>query len=251
MSPDLLLILALGALAGGFINGLAGFGTALFALGFWLQILPPLQAVAILQVVSLVTGAQGMWMVRTHLLAQPKRLVRFLVPALFGIPIGIYFLQYVEPHVLKLLIAGFLMLYGVFFIARRSLPRFERPTPVADRAIGFIGGVMGGLAGLCGALPAMWCALRPWPRHETRAVLQPFNMTIQGLSALVMAYKGVYTSDGVALAVVVCAVIALASAQLGLFVFRRISDTQFRWIIIGLMLVSGSMLMMQEILQVP
>lgn len=247
MSSDLLLILGLGALAGGFINGLAGFGTALFALGFWLQVLPPLQAVAILQVVSLVTGAQGLWMVRAHLLAQPRRLARFVFPALFGIPIGIYFLHSVEPHVLKLLIAGFLMLYGLFFVARRSLPRFERPTPLADSAVGFIGGLMGGLAGLCGALPAMWCALRPWPRHETRAVLQPFNMTIQGLSAMVMAYKGVYTGEGVALAVVVCSVIALASAQLGLLVFRRINDTQFRWMIIGLMLVSGALLMLREL----
>jgi len=248
MTFDVLLILSLGALAGGFINGLAGFGTALFALGFWLQVLPPIQAVAILQVVSLVTGAQGLWMVRAHLRAQPRRLARFLIPALFGIPIGIYFLQYVEPHVLKLLIAGFLMAYGVFFIARRSLPRFERPTPVADSAVGFIGGLMGGLAGLCGALPAMWCALRPWPRHETRAVLQPFNMTIQGLSALVMAYKGIYASEGVALAVLVCAVVALASAQLGLFVFRRINDTQFRWVIIGLMSVSGAVLMLRELI---
>jgi len=247
MSPDLMLILALGALAGGFINGLAGFGTALFALGFWLQVLPPIQAVAILQVVSLVTGAQGLWMVRAHLLAQPRRLARFLVPALFGIPIGIYFLQYVEPHVLKLLIASFLMLYGVFFIARRSLPRFERPTPMVDSAVGLIGGLMGGLAGLCGALPAMWCALRPWPRHETRAVLQPFNMTIQGLSALVMAYKGVYGQPGVALDVVVCAGTALVSAQLGFFVFRRINDTQFRWVIIGLMLISGTVLMLRKL----
>ena len=139
------------------------------------------------------------------------------------------------------------MLYGVFFIARRSLPRFERPTPMADSAVGFIGGLMGGLAGLCGALPAMWCALRPWPRHETRAVLQPFNMTIQGLSALVMAYKGVYGQPGVALAVVVCAGTALVSAQLGFFVFRRINDTQFRWVIIGLMLVSGTVLMLREL----
>jgi hypothetical protein len=248
MSADLMLILGLGALAGGFINGLAGFGTALFALGFWLQVLPPIQAVAILQVVSLVTGAQGLWIVRRHLLSQPRRLARFLAPALFGIPIGILFLQYVEPHVLKLLIASFLILYGVFFIARRALPRFERPTPLADSVVGFIGGLMGGLAGLCGALPAMWCALRPWPRHETRAVLQPFNMTIQGLSALVMAYKGVYAGEGVALAMLVCAVVALTSAQLGLFVFRRINDTQFRWLIIGLMLISGSMLMVQELI---
>src|SRR5260370_399046 len=34
-------ILLAGALAGGFVSGLAGFGTALMALGIWLYILPP------------------------------------------------------------------------------------------------------------------------------------------------------------------------------------------------------------------
>ena len=38
-------ILLAGALAGGFVSGLAGFGTALMALGLWLYILPPAVAV--------------------------------------------------------------------------------------------------------------------------------------------------------------------------------------------------------------
>ena len=47
MSIEFYLYLIAGALAGGFINGLAGFGTALFALSFWLQILEPGQASSI------------------------------------------------------------------------------------------------------------------------------------------------------------------------------------------------------------
>ena len=52
MSMDFLAVLLAGAFAGGAINGLAGFGTALFALGFWLQILPAAQAVAIVVVMA-------------------------------------------------------------------------------------------------------------------------------------------------------------------------------------------------------
>ena len=47
MTGEMLIYLLLAGLAGGFINGLAGFGTALFALGFLLQILPPLEAVGL------------------------------------------------------------------------------------------------------------------------------------------------------------------------------------------------------------
>ena len=51
--------LAAGSAAGGFVNGMAGFGTALFALGFWLQILPPTQAVSLVVIMSVVSGLQG------------------------------------------------------------------------------------------------------------------------------------------------------------------------------------------------
>ena len=41
MSSEEILFVVLGAAAGGFINGLAAFGTALFALGFFLTVMSP------------------------------------------------------------------------------------------------------------------------------------------------------------------------------------------------------------------
>ena len=38
-------VLVMGALAGGFVSGLAGFGTGLVALGMWLYAFPPAIAV--------------------------------------------------------------------------------------------------------------------------------------------------------------------------------------------------------------
>ncbi|MFC6758820.1 TSUP family transporter [Sulfitobacter porphyrae] len=72
MSLYFFVILTLGAAAGGFMNGLAGFGTALFALGFWLQIMPPAQAVAIVVVMSVVAGLQGVWLVRRSITDHPR-----------------------------------------------------------------------------------------------------------------------------------------------------------------------------------
>lgn len=246
MEYNAILILIAGAACGGFVNGMAGFGTGLFALGFWLQIMPPVQAVAISVVVASITGLQGLWVVRSAILDQPRRLLRFLLPALVGIPLGASALVYVEPHALKLLIASFMILYGLFFLARRALPKFESPTPLTDNIIGFVSGILGGLAGLSGALPVMWCTLRPWSRHATRAVLQPFNLTVLALTALYLAWQGTYTAETLrALGIALLA--SLSFAQLGLFVFHRISDTQFRWLLIGLMFCSGAILMLREL----
>ncbi|MBS9715852.1 sulfite exporter TauE/SafE family protein [Pseudohalocynthiibacter aestuariivivens] len=247
MTTEFLLLLAAGAVAGGFINGLAGFGTALFALGFWLQIMPPVQAVSIVVVVSAVSGVQGVWLVRHSILRQPKRLARFLASGIIGIPIGVATLAMLDPTILKLLIAGFLILYGGFFSFRKALPKFERPTPLVDSAIGFLGGILGGAASLSGALPTMWCSMRPWPKAETRAVLQPFNVVILGLTSVMFAVKGVYTWESLTL-IATALPLTMASAQIGIVVFKRLADDQFRRLIIAMMFLSGLVLFFREIL---
>ena len=246
MTLDFFVILALGAAAGGFMNGLAGFGTALFALGFWLQIMPPAQAVSIVVIMSVIAGLQGVWLVRASIMDQPRRLARFVLPALVGVPLGVAALSVLEPGILKLIIAGFLILYGGFFTLRSSLPKLERPTPVIDMIVGFAGGILGGAASLSGALPTMWCAMRPWPKSETRAVLQPFNVIVLGVTALVFAINGTYTGQTLTY-IVVALPVTMIFAQIGISVFKRLTDDQFRRLLIAMMLVSGLVLMAREV----
>ena len=246
MTLHFLMLLVLGAALGGFMNGLAGFGTALFALGFWLQIMPPVQAVSIVALMAFTAGIQGIWLVRRSILNQPARLARFLLPALAGVPFGVALLTIVQPNVLKLVIAGFLILYGGFFTFRAALPKLERSTPIIDGAVGFLSGIMGGAASLSGALLTMWCALRPWPKAETRAVFQPFNLTVTGITSLVFAIKGSYTLESLSYIAVALPVV-MVFAQIGIAVFKRLTDDQFRRLLIGMMFVSGIVLMVREL----
>ena len=146
MTADIIVYLALGAVAGGFINGLAGTGTALFALGFFLVVLPPVQAVAIVALMSVLAGLQGLWIVRREIRAQKTRLLRFLLPGLIGVPLGLSLLQIIDAGTLRISIAILLIVYGGYFGLRSSLPTFSRPTPVIDGAIGGVGGILGGAA---------------------------------------------------------------------------------------------------------
>ncbi|WP_299843569.1 sulfite exporter TauE/SafE family protein [uncultured Roseovarius sp.] len=243
-SSEILLILS-GAIAGGFINGLAGFGTALFALGFFLGVLPPAQAVALVLLLAIATGLQGLWVVRGAMFDNPKRLMRFLLPALVGIPIGVQSLAYVDVPTLKIVVAGFLIIYGGFFTFRRNLPRIDRPTPLVDGVVGFLGGVLGGLASLSGALPTMWCSMRSWPKSETRGVLQPFNLCVLGVSACLLAIRGEYTAQTLYFALIAVPV-AIVSAQVGIIAYQRVPDALFQRLLIALCFVSGIVLMIRE-----
>jgi len=247
VTPDVMFYVAAGAAAGGLINGLAGFGTALFALGFLLTVMPPVQAVAVVVMISVISGMQGLWVVRHAIGQNPRRLARFVGPSLVGIPLGVLTLSVLDAGTLKLVIAVFLLLYGGYFSLRGVLPKFERPTPYLDMVVGFLGGILGGAASLSGALPMMWCALRPWPKAETRAVLQPFNFVVLGLTAGLLALRGAYTRETLiylALAVPV----AVVAAQIGIAIFRRLPDAVFRRLLIVMTFVSGAVLLLRELL---
>ncbi len=238
-----------GALAGGFINGLAGFGTALFALGFFLSFMPPLQAVAVVLILSVTSGLQGLWLVRREILQNPVRLARFLIPAFIGIPLGVIALSVVDTHILKLGIAGFLILYGGYFSLRKNLPSFAQPTHLIDSTVGFLGGVLGGAASLSGALPTIWCSMKPWPKRETRAVLQPYNFAVLFLTIIILFFRGAYTTQ--TLTYVVIAIPAtIIAAQIGISIFSRLTDIVFRRLLISLTLVSGTILGIREILSI-
>ena len=56
MSTDVISIICLGSFFGGFVNGLTGFGTGLFALSWWLFVMSPSQAI------FLVIAITTLWM---------------------------------------------------------------------------------------------------------------------------------------------------------------------------------------------
>lgn len=247
MTSHEITFLAIGSVAGGFINGLAGFGTSLFALGFFLTVIPPVEAVAITVTISVVSGMQGLWIVRHSITKNPRRLARFVLPAILGIPLGVASLKQIDVSVLKYMIAFFLMLYGGFFSFRRTLPKIEHPTPLIDMCVGFLGGVLGGAASLSGALPTMWCSMRAWPKYETRGVLQPFNVTVLALTAVMLAWGGAFHAKTLS-QLAIALPLALISAQVGIFVFRKLEDDIFRRLLIVICLVSGTVLFLREFL---
>ena len=93
----------------------------------------------------------------------------------------------------------------------------------------------------------MWCAMRDWTKSETRAVLQPFNVGVLSLTMMVLAVKGVYTWESAKLLAVALPV-ALICAQVGIAIFRRLTDNQFRRLLITMMFISGVVLMLRELL---
>ena len=229
---------------GGFVNGFAGFGIALFALGWWLQIMAPLEAVALTLAAGVVTGLPGLHVVWRRI--EPRLLLRFALPALGGIPLGTALLAVVDASTLVLVVALLLIGYGAFFSVRASLPALSGERPVADALVGLASGVLGGMAGLSGVLPTIWLSLRQWDKGRTRGLLQPFNTVILFAAMASVAWRGGYTAT-TAWNLLHAVPGMAAGVVAGIVLYRRASDTVFRRALVALLLLSGFALLAQSL----
>src|SRR5262249_24899355 len=103
-----------------------------------------------------------------------KRLWPFAIAGLIGVPVGVWLLVRIDAHPLEVVLGIFLLVYGIYALAAPRLPHVTVGGKVADAVVGFAGGMLGGIGGLSGVLPAIWCQLRGWPKEVSRGVYQPF-----------------------------------------------------------------------------
>jgi len=240
---DIALVVA-GALAAGFVNGLSGTGYALVSLGFWLHAMPPSTAAPLVAFCS----------VGGHLQSLPRiwkgviwsRVWPFLAAGLIGVPIGTAFLAHVQVKPLKIGVGLLLIFYCSWMAFVRRPPVVTGGGRLADSAIGLGGGILGGMASISGPLPVIWAQLRGWNMMEQRGVNQPFNMSVLAFSVVTAAIAGFLDRTFFVWAAVTLPV-TLIGAHVGLRLFRRIDDAQFRRILLALLGFSGLTLIVSSI----
>lgn len=230
------LIVLAGALAGGIVNGLTGFGTAITALGIWVYGIPPTAAASLAIICAAVSQTQTLHLIWRAI--QWRRVLCFVVPGVIGVPIGTLILPHVDPRIFKLGLGVFLVVYPAYVLLRRRHLEHAWGGRTADGVVGFGGGILGGLTGLSGVFPVVWTDIRGWGKEQRRAVVQFFNLTILSLALVAHAASGMLTRQ-VGLDALIALPGTIAGAWAGAFVYRRIADHSYQRIIMVLLLASG------------
>ena len=229
-------VLLFGALAGGFVSGLAGFGTALMALGIWLYVLTPALAVPLVLLCSVsaqLSTLPAMWRLLDFKLAVP-----FVLGGLAGMPIVALLVARADPQVFKLSVGVMLLVFPAALYFSRVPMTFRFGGRAADAVVGFAGGILGGLAGLSGPLPTLWASVRGWTKDQRRGVFQIFNGTVLGAALCVQVASGFVERQVFWLALLALPG-TLVGARLGAWTYRALSDRNFYDIVLGLLFLSG------------
>ena len=209
---------------------------ALMALGIWLYVLPPSLAVPLVLICSVVAQSStlpSMWRSFDLSLVWP-----FLIGGLAGVPLGAMLIAHADPNTFKLSVGVLLLIFPTALYLRRTPMSFRGGGRIADGAVGFAGGILGGLAGLSGPLPILWANIRGWNKHERRGIFQLFNFAVLAAALAVQIASGL-----VEVKVAWLAVIAfpgtLAGAWLGARLYRALSDRHFGDLVLLLLFLSG------------
>ncbi len=238
------LIIALGAIAAGFVQGLSGFAFGMVAMSFWAWVLEPRLAAVLVVFGSLTGQVIAAFSVRRGF--DMKLLLPFVVGGLAGVPMGVWLLPRLDADLFKAVLGTLLVVWCPAMLMAANLPRIARGGRLADGVVGLAGGVMGGLGGFTGTLPTLWCTLRGMQKDTQRAIIQNFNLSMLAVTMATYLAAGFVERTMLPMFGVVGAAM-LVPTLLGTRLYIGISEARFRQVVLGLLTVSGVVLLASSV----
>lgn len=242
--PSDLVLLIVGAVVAGFVQGLSGFAFSMVAMSFWVWGLDPRLA-SVMAVFGSLTG-QVVAAASIRRKFRMALLAPYLAGGLVGIPLGIHILPSLNPNNFKLGLGVVLIVFCPLMLFSRNLPRITFGGRIADGLAGAAGGVMGGIGGMTGVIPTLWSTLRGLDKDDQRTVIQNFNLATLAVTMAGYIATGLVTKDMVPLLPVV-AVALLVPSLIGAKVFAGLSQEAFRKVVLLLLSLSGLVMLVASV----
>lgn len=238
MEPLTVVIVLSGAVAAGFVQGFAGFGSTLAALPIFALALDARTAVPAGCLMALCLNAA--LMIRLHGHIRKGWLAVLLGASLPGAALGVVFLDVVPDAALQALLGAAALYAGLRLL--RTGPPESSPGKVWAAAAGALSGFMGVSIGINGPPIVAWIARQPWDSRTVKATLTSYFL----LAGLVIVGSqtagGMFTADALR-------VFYLSLPALGLGIWAgagscgRLGEVVFRRCFLGFLTVMGAVLL--------
>jgi len=238
---DSFLLLSAAVFLGAFVSGFAGFAFSAVAGGILLHTLLPVEAVPLMMACSVGVQATNLWALRRDI--EWKQSLVLVLGGVLGVPIAVWLLQTTDAQTFREIFGLAVALYAGYMLFRPSITYLQLMNRSRNALIGFGGGLIGGLTAMPGALPTIWCDMHGVPKTQQRGLVQPFIAAMQ-IFALVLMLLRHDLSAGVLTNLLLSIPALVAGSALGIYAFRNVGEQIFRRIILGVLLVSGLLLVL-------
>ena len=236
------LALGIAVFLGGVVCGFAGFAFSAVAGAILCHFFEPMVAVPLMMFCSIASQMASLTMLRR--LIHWEEIAFLLIGGATGVPIALYILTSVDAGTFRTGFGVFLVSYSGYMLLRRPGTLVLRAAGVGMRlAVGFAGGFVGGLTAMPGALPMVWCDLRGISKEHQRGLVQPFIVGMQILAILLLLLTPGALHRDLPMMLALAVPILGVGTYIGVALFGKINDRQFRYAILVLLLISGCLMM--------
>lgn len=221
--------IALATLGAGLVRGLTGFGSAMIMIPVLSAFLSPVVAVPILNLVDAVTSLPMVPPAMRR--CRWREVVPLFLGAVVLMPLGVYFLQVIDPVLLRHAMA--VLILAMAIVMAFGLRYKGEPNRLVSLAVGAVSGLMSGAIGLSGPpVILFWLGGQANALTARANVIAYFGLMTVALIAT-MIWNGLFTSLVLSLSLVLMPLYALGLA-IGARGFRFASEHSFRYVALAL-----------------
>ncbi len=236
-------IAALALFFGCAVYSATGFGIAMVAMPIaLLAINDPQTAVIVVNTGGLSAGVLIALQARKDI--PYKEILPIAAAGALGVPFAVTILKFVDPNIIRIVIAVFILL-----LAAISLKEFQGEIPYA-RPLGIIAGFAVGVSlpafAVGGPLIALFLLTRNLRRQAVRAAMAFYLLVIAAFALVGYTSAGLYNAERLTLIVIVF-VPSLIGFALGVLLIKRMNERIFRYVVIGVVVLSSVAVLWPEI----
>jgi uncharacterized membrane protein YfcA len=227
----------IGVFLGALVSGFSGFAFSAAAGAVLIHVLQPHETIPLMMGCSIVAQLITMLTLRgsVRFAANPIMLSGGAV----GVALAVSLVSHLDSLTLRWLFGGFLAAYATYLLVRTPAVRASLSGGISQSVVGTLGGAVGVLTAMPGALPSIWCELRGYTKEQQRGAVQPFIIGMQVLALMLFAVKPGGVPATLPYHLLISLPALLLGSWLGTIAFRRIDGAVFRKAVLMMLIVSG------------
>lgn len=219
-----------------------GFGIGVTSIPILLLVFDPQTAVIVINTVSLLMFVLVIYQTREHI--QLREAMPIIIAGLVGMPIGVFILGSVDSSVLKIGIASAIIALTLLGVFNVGVPLVK--SKITGPVVGLIVSILLNAFGIGGALILLFALARDWQRHAVRGTLALYFLVVEGAGVIGYGVSGLFTLERGLIVLIVIIPVALGFGFATL-IHRRLNETIFRRLAVGLIIVSSLVILGREI----
>ena len=234
------------------VHGIAGFGFAQVSMGIMPLFRSAASAAVIFSMVAVVSNFRIWWSVRDSF--EWKEWIKPVIGLVAGMPLGLFLFDQMDKHQMRMTI-GIVLLIGVVFIILTKqtdlLKKWIKETDyqpgwIMPIAVGLIAGILGGAVAIPGPPVILYgtfmAASGKWSHKKMKSIFTAFFGTLMLYRVIAVSIQGEMTGS-LALEAAIAIPGLLLGAWIGIYIFNKIPQKVFNWIVLLLLTVNAFLLL--------